>query len=99
MLRIRKEWEIDVTELVAIIENDAFKKVWGALEGEELKTAPKGFDKDDPNIEFIRKKQFIFIRKFTDKEVLSIDFAAQIDESFKLIKPYFNLMSSILTTN
>ena len=99
LLRIRKEWEIDTTELVAIVENDTFKKVWGQLEGEALKTAPKGFDKEDPNIEYIRKKQFIFIRKFSDNEVLSNDFAAQIDESFKLIKPYFDLMSNILTTN
>lgn len=99
LLRIRKEWELDTAELVAIIENPKFKKVWGQLVGEELKTAPKGFDKEDPNIKFIRKKQFIFIRKFSDKEVFSNDFIDQIDESFKMIKPYFNLMSSILTTN
>lgn len=99
LLRIRKEWEIDTTELVTIIENDTFKKVWGQLEGEELKTAPKGFEKEDPNINFIRKKQFIFIRKFSDKEVLANDFITQIDESFRLIKPYLDLMSSILTTN
>ena len=34
-----------------------------------------------------------------NKEVLENDFASQIDESFKLIKPYFDLMSNILTTN
>lgn len=99
LLRIRKEWELDTTELVEVIEQPEFKKIWGSLVGEELKTAPKGFDKQDPNIEFIRKKQFIFSRKFTDEEVLSDDFANQINTSFLAIRPYFNLMSSILTTN
>lgn len=99
LLRIRKEWELDTSELVAIIEDNSFKNIWGPLVGDELKTAPKGFDKEDPNIAFIRKKQFIFTKSFTDAEVLSDDFAKQIDQAFKTIRPYFDLMSSILTTN
>lgn len=99
LFRIRKEWEIDTNDLKNIIENREFKEVWGTIFGEELKTAPKGFDKEDPNIEYIRKKQYIFKRSFTDNEVLSNDFAEQLNESFKIIRPYFNLMSTILTTN
>ncbi|WP_419211550.1 DUF2461 domain-containing protein [Maribacter sp. X9] len=99
LLRIRKEWEIDTAELLNIIEKPEFKAVWGKLIGEELKTAPKGFDKEDPNIEWIRKKQYIFKRSFKDTEILAPDFADQVNESFKCIRPYFDLMSSILTTN
>ncbi|WP_405382183.1 DUF2461 domain-containing protein [Maribacter sp. LLG6340-A2] len=99
LFRIRKEWEIDVSELTDIINKIQFKKVWGPLAGDELKTAPKGFDKEDPNIEFIRKKQFIFTRKFTDAEVMSSTFAQEINSSFQLIRPYFDLMSNVLTTN
>ena len=99
LLRIRKEWEIDTSELVAIIDDKEFKKLWGALVGEELKTAPKGFDKEDPNIEYIRKKQFIFVKNFSDAEVLSENFPGQINERFIAIRPYFDLMSNILTTN
>ncbi|APQ18934.1 DUF2461 domain-containing protein [Maribacter hydrothermalis] len=97
--RIRKEWQLDISELKNIIEDKKFKEVWGELKGEELKTAPKGFDKEDPNIEYIRKKQFIFTKEFSDKEVMSEGFLEQINESYKLIRPYFDLMSSILTTN
>ena len=67
--------------------------------GDEVKTAPKGFNKEHPDIDLIRKKQYIFVRKFSDKEVLSNDFAKKIDESFKGIRPYFDLMSEVLTTN
>ncbi|WP_273275968.1 DUF2461 domain-containing protein [Maribacter polysiphoniae] len=99
LLRIRKELELDAEEFKAVIYDPKFKEIWGNLVGEELKTAPKGFDKEHPDIALIRKKQFIFIRKFTDKEVLSKDFVNTVDESFKAIRPYFDLMSDILTTN
>ena len=99
LLRIRKEWELDATDLRAILADKAFKLVWGALTGDELKTSPKGFDKEDPNIDLIRKKQFIFVKNFTDKEVLSPKFPGLVSTSFSAVRPYFDLMSAILTTN
>jgi len=99
LFRIRKEWELDATELRTIIAEKTFKQVWGPLVGDELKTAPKGFDKEDPNIDLIRKKQFIFVHNFSDAEVMSPDFSSIVNDAFKTIRPYFNLMSGILTTN
>ncbi len=99
LLRIRKELEMDSSEFREILNDPAFKKVWGELQGEELKTSPKGFDKEDPNIDLIRKKQFIFVKHFSDQEVFSPEFKNTVNESFKAIRPYFDLMSEILTTN
>ncbi|MGB5205657.1 DUF2461 domain-containing protein [Eudoraea sp.] len=99
LLRIRKELELDATALRELINKPSFKNTWGELVGDEVKTAPKGFSKDDPNIDLIRKKAFIFVRNFTDKEVLNKDFMVEVNKSFKEIRPYFNLMSEILTTN
>ena len=99
LLRIRKEFETDSEDIRALIDTPAFKAVWGTVQGDELKSAPRGFDKQDPNIDLIRKKQFIFVRKYSDKDVLSKDFEHQIVESFKVIRPYFDYMSSVLTTN
>ena len=99
LFRIRKELEMDASEFRKIITEKTFKKVWGELEGDEVKTAPKGFDKEHSDIDLIKKKQFIFIRNFSDKDVLSNAFIETLDESFKAIRPYFDLMSDILTTN
>lgn len=99
LLRIRKEWEIDASDLRDLLNDKQFKSVWGDLVGDELKSAPKGFDKEDPNIDLIRKKQFIFVKNFTDAEVTSPNFAQTVNEAFKGIRPYFDLMSNILTTN
>ena len=99
LFRIRKEFEMDSKEIRELMERDEFKSVWGELEGGALKTAPRGFDKLDPNIDLIRKKQFFFTKKFTDKEVLSKSFEKEIIDNFKVIRPYFDYMSSVLTTN
>ena len=99
LFRLRKEFETDAEGLRAIIAEPRFKAVWGPLEGDELRSAPRGFDKQDQNIDLIRKKQFIFSKKYTDKEVLSERFTLEVIDSFKAIRPYFDYMSSILTTN
>ena len=99
MLRIRKEFELDTTEIRKVITKKTFKEIWGDLVGDEVKTAPKGFDKEDPNIDLIKKKQYIFVKNFTDDEVLSPDFLNVVDDAYKSIRPYFDLMSEILTTN
>ena len=99
LFRIRKEFEIDDSQIRKIISKKNFKEVWGDFVGDELKTAPKGFDKEHPAIDLIRKKQYIFTKKFDDKEVLSANFLDKLDESFKTIGPYFDYMSDILTTD
>ncbi|PCJ97167.1 MAG: TIGR02453 family protein [Flavobacteriaceae bacterium] len=99
LFRIRKEFELDTTEIRQIINNKSFKNIWGELVGDEVKFAPKGFNKEDPNIDLIKRKQYIFVKNFTNKEVLSSNFIEVVDDSFKAIRPYFNLMSDILTTN
>ena len=99
LLRIRKEFEMDDSEMRAILNDETFKQTWGNFVGDELKTAPKGFDKEHPAIDLIRKKQFIFTKKYTDKDVLSNDFIEGVNEAFKKVRPYFNYMSDVLTTN
>ena len=99
LMRIRKEIEMDDTELRKIITEKSFKNSWGALEGDELKTAPRGFDKEHVAIDLLKKKQFVFTKKFTDKEVSSPDFITKVDDSFKAIRPFFNYMSEVLTTD
>lgn len=99
LLRIRKEMELDPEEFRTLIKQPNFKSTWGALQGDEVKTAPKGFSKDDPNIDLIRKKMYLFRKNFTDAEVLRADFFERIIDDFKAIRPFLDYMSSVLTTD
>ncbi|MFY8098152.1 MAG: DUF2461 domain-containing protein [Flavobacterium sp.] len=98
--RIRKELELDASELRAIINDDTFKQFFkNGLEGEELKTAPKGFDKTHPDIDLIRKKQFLIGRNFSNKEVLASNFKDEVVKTFAAMRPFFDYMSDVLTTD
>ena len=97
--RIRKEMELDADEFRELMAQPSFKSVWGTLEGEEVKTAPKGFSKEDPNIDLIRKKAYLFTKKYSDKEVLAKDFLQKVNADFKAVRPFFDYMSSVLTTD
>ncbi|SDR91586.1 TIGR02453 family protein [Polaribacter sp. KT25b] len=100
LFRIRKEIEQDATEIREILSDKNYLKYFGGkFDGEELKSAPRGFDKEHADIDLLRKKGFIAIRNFTDQEVLSENFLEELDKSFKALRPFFNLFSDILTTN
>jgi len=99
LLRIRKDLEMDAQELRDVITDFTFKKVWGELQGDLVKTSPKGFNIDHPNIDLIRHKQFLFIKRFDDKSVLSSDFQKEVIKSFTAIRPFFDLMTNVLTTD
>lgn len=100
LFRIRKEFEMDASEIREILaEANYVKHFKGVFEGEELKSAPKGFDKEHPDIDLIKKKAYIAIKRFNDEEVVANDFLKKVDEAFIALRPFFNYMSDILTTN
>ena len=69
LLLIRKHLEQDSSELRKVINSKSFKLFFGELRGSKLKTAPRGFDKDHPDVDFLRYKQFMIRHDFTSKEV------------------------------
>ncbi|WP_281615589.1 DUF2461 domain-containing protein [Flammeovirga sp. SubArs3] len=97
--RIRQEFEFGADEMRGIINDPVFVKNFGTLQGDEVKTAPKGFSKEDPAIDLIRKKQFIAIRKFSNEEVLSPTFQDEIISTFQALRPFFDYMTDVLTTD
>ena len=75
------------------------KKEFGKLKGQTVSTAPRGYAKDHPAIELLRHKQFILKHEFSDKEVTSENFLKEVNRIFKTVRPYFDYMSEVLTTN
>jgi len=67
--------------------------------GNELKSAPRGFDKQHPAIDLIRKKQFLFSVRFSDQEVMGDDFSNRVNLAIKEVRPFVDFMSDVLTTD
>ena len=99
LLHIRKQISQDPEPLQEVLESQSFKTHFGVLRGTKLKTAPKGFDQSDPAIELLRHKQFLVYKQFTDDEVLQANLAEKIDDTFKAMRPFFDVMSMYLTTD
>lgn len=96
---IRQQIAADCTPLTSLLSEASFKKTFGKLLGEQVKTAPRGFDMADPAIELLRYKQFIIRRNFTDKEVSNTAFHLEVAKTFKKMRPFLNYMSEILNTD
>lgn len=99
LFRIRKEIEVDGQEFKNIINQKKIKDLWGNIKGDELKKSPKGFNSDHDHIDMIKKKQFVFIKKIDEKEIIDSSFQKNLVNYFISIRPFFDYMSEILTTN
>lgn len=99
LLRIRKHIAQDDSEFRSVLNSKLFKSNFGSLRGEQLKTAPKGFDKEHPAIDLLRYKQFLVMKGFTDEEVLSPQFSKLAAKGLIAMVPFFDIMTEMLTTN
>ncbi|MFT3911667.1 MAG: DUF2461 domain-containing protein [Ferruginibacter sp.] len=97
--RIRDDVSFDPSPLRKILKSKSFISTFGKLQGEQLKTTPKGFDANDEAIELLRYKQFLVMKKFSDEEVLSKNFIKEASNTFKYMRPFFDYMSGVLSTD
>tara|TARA_E500000178_G_scaffold343640_1_gene390713 strand:- start:562 stop:1230 length:669 start_codon:yes stop_codon:yes gene_type:complete len=97
--RIRQEIDMDGDEYRDIINEPNFKRIWGELQGDSVKTAPKGYAKDHPNIDLLRYKQHIFMLRYTEEDVAAANFLDRLDTALQAVRPFVDYMSALLTTN
>jgi len=96
---IRNDIAFDAAPLRAILNSESFISTFDVLRGEQVKTAPKGFSADHEAIDLLRYKQFLLVKHFTDEEVLSKDFVGLAGEAYRNMRPFFDYMSEVLTTD
>ena len=96
LARYRQEIDYNADELKSIIHEETFRKYFPEIHGEVLKTTPKGYPKDHPEIELLKRKELFFTHRFSDKDVTSKDFKENIVTGIKLLKPYCDYMNYIL---
>lgn len=96
---IREQIAADPQPLRDILASKEFIHHFGELQGEKLKSAPKGFDKNHPAIDLLNFKQFLLMKTFTDEEVMSEHYLETLFETFKAMRSFFDYMSEILTTD
>lgn len=97
LLRIRQEIAAEADAFKAVMESEGIVREFdGKLFGDEVKTAPKGFDKNDPMIAYLRKKQFLLKRDFSRAEVEADNFVARAADVLLAMRPFYDFMTEAL---
>jgi uncharacterized protein (TIGR02453 family) len=91
---IREKIDDEGDKLVKILKNKDFSQTFGQLEGEKLKTAPKGFPKDHPHIELLRMKSFLVEKVYSDKEVTSEKCFGDVVKAARIMKPLNDFLNN-----
>lgn len=69
----------------------AFKRNF-SLAGETLQRPPRGFDKEHPLIDDIKRKSFIAVREMTVEDCLKPQFQRSVETSFKKATPFMQFL-------
>ena len=97
--RIRQDIDLNYDEWRKLLSQKTLVNTFGGLIGSQLTSAPRGYAKDHPAIDLLRYKQFILKHTFNDKDICSPDFVKKVNDGFKKLRPYFDYMSEVLTTD
>lgn len=71
--------------------DNAFRRQF-RLSGETLKRPPRGFDRDHPMIEDLKRKDFIAIRNMSLDEAQQSRFQQKVETAFKTATPYMTFL-------
>lgn len=99
LFRIRQDIDLNYPDWKKMLADKKISKTFDGLKGERVSTAPKGFSKDNPAIELLKHKQFYFERKFSDGELSAPGFLSALNQTFMNLRPYFDYMSEVLTSD
>ena len=96
--KIRQEIDYNGKKFKKIINDKAFKKLFGELDTEyKLSRPPKGYDKDHPDIELLKLNSYIVWHSFKDTEVLSANFVKEIAKVAKAMKPMLDFLNEAIS--
>jgi uncharacterized protein (TIGR02453 family) len=92
--RFRKAIDRDASEFKKLTRARAFVAQFGMIEGERLKTSPKGYDQDHPEIDLLRLKQVTVVWNFPDKAVVARDYPEQVIKACRAMRPFLDYLNS-----
>ena len=80
----------------AIVADKSFKRYFGEIGGERLKTVPQGYDRDHPEIELLRLKEVVAVHRLADADVLAPGFTKHVVNACAAMKPLLDYLGSVV---
>ena len=86
--KIRQEIDYNASVLKSITSEASFSKTFGAIRGQALKTSPKGYTSDHPEIALLRLKSFLVKKDLPDHSFHSSNYLSRLITLGKMIHPF-----------
>lgn len=91
---IRRRIDTDADPLKKILRAKKFRANFEGIEGEAVKTAPRGYAKDHPDIEFLRRKSFIVRHRMDDARMFTPGFLEHATAVYRSMRPFDDFLNS-----
>ncbi len=99
LLLIRKAIAGNADKFLKLVEGPGFRKCFGEVRGEMLKSMPRGFPKDHKAAEYLKLKSVMAIVELPDdKFVTSREFPTYVASTFKAAKPLVDFLLNALSS-
>jgi uncharacterized protein (TIGR02453 family) len=96
LFAVRQHIAGHLKQLRAIVESPGFRKQLGALEGETLKRVPRGFAKDHPAAEYLKRTNFVAGAEFPAALATSPAFYKTVLSIFRQVVPLTRFLNAPL---
>lgn len=91
----RQELDYNPESLKSIIHDPIFKKRFPVIHGSQLKTKPKGYDIDHPEIDLLRYKELFFTTIYSNKELKNSRSVELVVNDCAVLKPYQDYLNGL----
>lgn len=86
--KIREEIDYNTSEFLDIVHAKSFKSTFKLSTEDTLKNAPKGYEQDHPQIEFLKLKSFVAVYPLPDEAILKPGIVDQLKTAFEGVYPF-----------
>lgn len=92
--KVRQEIDYCYKEFSSILKKPAFKSTYGDMDNSmKLVRPPKGFDIDNPALEYLKLKSFVVTRSIKDTELTDKQLVKNVVKDFKTIAPLVHFLN------
>jgi uncharacterized protein (TIGR02453 family) len=93
--KVRKEINYFYDDLLAILNDKTFKSTYGDLSTEDgkLSRPPKGYEIDNPAIEYLKLKSFTVGKSIKDADIINPKYFDQVVADFITLKPLLGFIN------
>lgn len=97
--KVRKEIYYNVEEFKEIIQEKKFRKEFNTISGEQLKTSPKDFAKEWPDIELLKFKSYTVFKPINESTLVQPDFIDIAEETFLAMVSFVRFINRAISDN